>query len=659
MLNRLLLTWLLSLLPPLSLHAQSVQGSLVEEGSGKPVAGTLVLLLDAEGKRQAAGLTDASGSFFLSAPAAGRYTVKAERIGYASATSSVLDLRSGESRELRLLAPAEAVVLEGISVEGRKRRCTARPETARETALLWEEARKVLNSAAWAEEVSFYRYDLARFERDLDAQSLRVESERRKPPARVRRPFESIPVGTLSKDGFVRTTPEGTFYYAPDARVLLSDEFLDHHCYRIEEGEEGLIGLAFEPVPGRRVPEIRGVLWLDRKTAELRYLEYSYLNLPVSVPTDKLGGRVEFQRLPSGTWIVERWAVRMPRITAVERTRMTAAGAAPVERRREERLAGIREVGGEITATYTRDGARVTEVPRMTVAGTVFDSARAAPLPGARVFLSGTTFSTTTDEQGNFTIAGVPEGEYLVAFWHPVLEQAEAPPAGRNVSVRAGEDAAVALAVPPLRVAAKPAPASAGGAQRDGPRTAQLEGIRVVGASEFQRRARSGSGVYITREKIEREKPQSTAELFRSVPGVQVMGSTIRLRAAGAPGPTGLSAVAVGPEIANSSAPDAVRKGRQTSSSVERCLGGPDCHTPVDEASKQKQMDSPADCVPTFYLDGNKWGPVGGELDSIRPADLLGIEVYLRSATAPGRYKRLGSDCGIILIWTRNSGADK
>jgi hypothetical protein len=641
---------LLMLLFPIALSAQSVRGFLMEEESGRPIAGALVLLLDTAGKRQGAALTDATGSFLLTAPAPARYTVRAERVGHASAISPTLDLRGGQIQELRLAAPTQPVALEGISVEGRKRRCSVRPESALETARVWEEARKVLTSAAWTQEASLYRFEVTHHERDLDARSLQVHSERRNSgTTRARHPFASIPAGTLSERGFVQTTSNGTYYYAPDAEVLLSDKFMDDHCYRIEARGDSLIGLAFEPIPGRDVPEIRGVLWLHRKTAELHHLEYGYVNLPVSVPTDKLGGRVEFRRLPTGAWIVERWALRMPQVSLVDQRGLTVGGM-PAERRHEQRLAGIREVGGEVTGTFTRDGARVKEVPRMTVAGVVFDSASATPLSGAMVFLSGTQFSATTDDEGRFVLEGVPEGEYLAAFSHPVLESAEAPPAPRSVTVRRGEATTVALTVPPLRVATRTPPKHAT------TRVVAVEGVRVVGRSEFERRARSGSGRYITRADIERERPHATTEIFRRLPGVEVIGGTIRLRGAGTPFASGLSALT---RAAPGFPGDTLRAGSSGSGGTLVCRGGPGCEGVVENESRKAQADRPADCVPTFYLDGAEWQPIGGDLNSLRPEDIEGIEVYARPSLAPGQYKKLDSECGIILIWTRDRDGKK
>lgn len=76
-------------------------------------------------------------------------------------------------------------------------------------------------------------------------------------------------------------------FHAPDAAVLLSDTFLDTHCFRLQSAHRahvGMVGLAFEPVRGTRTPDVHGVLWMDAESAELRLLEYGYGDLPRSVP---------------------------------------------------------------------------------------------------------------------------------------------------------------------------------------------------------------------------------------------------------------------------------------------------------------------------------------------------------------------------------------
>ena len=70
--------------------AQNVTGTVVEQGTGKPVPGAMVLLVDRSGTRVDRALADAAGRFALHARASGFHHVEVERIGYAGwATRSV------------------------------------------------------------------------------------------------------------------------------------------------------------------------------------------------------------------------------------------------------------------------------------------------------------------------------------------------------------------------------------------------------------------------------------------------------------------------------------------------------------------------------------------------------------------------------------------
>ena len=57
--------------------------------------------------------------------------------------------------------------------------------------------------------------------------------------------------------------------------------------------------------------EIKGVLWVDQSTAELRELIFRYVNAGL-MERFRAGGFARFRRLPSGSLIVDDWALRAP-----------------------------------------------------------------------------------------------------------------------------------------------------------------------------------------------------------------------------------------------------------------------------------------------------------------------------------------------------------
>lgn len=440
---------LLSLFSAPPLQAQTVRGTLTEEETGMPLGGALVVLLDAQGRQQTATLTNEAGHFTIQAPQPGVYRLRAERIGYRSTYSSRFQLRAGQTFEYSLVAPHEAVRLAGIEVRGQQR-CVIRPQEGLQTHALWEEARKALNVTSVVQDERIQGMTLLQYERELDPTTLRGSTERSWYRSGFsKRPFVSRSAEELARTGYVHRTDEDTRYFAPDADVLLSDLFLDHHCMRIRSGgrdRPGLIGLAFEPVRSRDLPGIRGVLWLDEKTAELRYMEYGYTGLPFSLSADRLGGQVEFRRLPTGAWIVQRWWIRMP-VTGPEA--WERPGDPFFAARRQAAIIRIKEEGGEVMEIFTTGGVTALS-ERAFFNGVVFDSTRAAPLAGATVFLSGTHHAATTDEQGRFFLDDLSAGAYSVSFLHPRLDSLGYVPAVQEVAVRGGEVTELELAVPPL-----------------------------------------------------------------------------------------------------------------------------------------------------------------------------------------------------------------
>ena len=765
--------------------AQSVAGELVDRAQRAPVRGALVVLLDESGTQRARALTTATGSFALKAPGAGRYRVRAERVGFASTTSPVLELAEGETLRFRLEAEEVPISLEEVTVavRGRDRGpgglCRVRPGDGEATAALWEEARKALNASVAVDEGRLLRYEVLLRRRELDPGDLKVISEEtRRGTSQERSAFVSIPAAQLAAEGYIRRVADGTFFYAPDAGVLLSDEFLDGHCFRIAEGdppEPGLVGLAFQPVRARH-PDVAGTLWLNRATSELKLLEFRYTDVPADVDVNRLGGRVEFDRLPSGEWFVRRWWIRMPTIgmsvTHFQLPRMQH------ERRAERQtLLTLREDGGEVVATPT--GA-VAAVPTGRLEGTVFDSLSGRPLEGATVFISGTQYSARTDSAGAFAIDGVPEGSYSASFSHPGLAEVGITPAVQTVTVRPAGTEPLRLAVPSLRgvvanlcpeeslrrhrgvvmgrvTAADGAPVvdarvflrwtrmqpvgnvrgiaesleaksdaegyyracgvppslamrvevTAGGAVARlglnmGGETAVRQNFRVGSGAvlaadgdgrpialagvegvarpvartpemrAFEDRRRRGMGVYLDREQIERLQPRDATDLFRHVPGVNVipipggLGYNIEMsgrtpsRSGSLPPPPSSrlkdsnSDRLAGLRCGGASQPSGGLTGGQSGGQGGAAEGGAEnaeCFG-VGDVRPQREVGT---CPVLFFMNGMPLHLAPGQSLSteVHPDEIEAIEVYRRAAEVPALYARPGSECGVVLIWTR------
>ncbi|HYH80632.1 MAG TPA: carboxypeptidase regulatory-like domain-containing protein [Longimicrobium sp.] len=450
------LALLAALLAAAPLGAQTVRGTL-REASGAPVNRVLVALVDGSGRQVARTLTDAEGGFTVRAPAAGRYSLRAERVGYAAVTSPAFELGDGETRTERLVATGAAVMLQGLTVSPAARRCVVRPGAGLATATLWEEARKALNAAAFSQSARLFRYDLNQWTREIDPSSGTVRREDRQTASGLAElPFRSLPPGELSAKGYVHAAAgDSTGYWGPDAAVMLSPEFLNDHCLRVVDATDAAeVGLAFEPVRGRRVPDISGTLWLDRRTAELRRVEYRYQGGPRESDNPRVGGTVEYERMAGGPWIVRRWSIRMPQVTleqslrARRSVRELGTGLPGSMTESTVVLAAVVETGGEVTRVSAGDGrALFAAAAAPVVRGTVWDSTRAAPLAGARVYLSGTQAAAETGPDGAFTLRAPGTGRYTVAFSHPELGPLASAARNETVTLGAGDTATVALAV--------------------------------------------------------------------------------------------------------------------------------------------------------------------------------------------------------------------
>ncbi|HEU0012207.1 MAG TPA: carboxypeptidase-like regulatory domain-containing protein [Longimicrobium sp.] len=331
--------------------AQAVRGTVVGT-DGVPVPGMMVLLLDDRGVRHDASLSDRAGRFSVSAHHAGAFVLRAERVGYAATTSPLLHLAEGQTVEHRLTVNSSRIALPPITATGRQRDCTIRPRNGELTGLLWEEARKALASAALASQQARFQYVARLHRRRLRMSDMTAMYEDAETVvSEGKHPFLSAPIARLAANGWVEPDGDSLLFHAPDAITLLSDGFLDHHCFRAIEGSgetEGLVGLEFAPVRSRVLPDVRGVLWLERATAHLRYLEYRYTGLDYQGRMDRLGGRVTFHALEGGPWIVSEWYIRMPALALdgeVLDTRQVPRIVALIER--GGTLLGVRpDVGG-------------------------------------------------------------------------------------------------------------------------------------------------------------------------------------------------------------------------------------------------------------------------------------------------------------------------
>lgn len=347
--QRVLLVGALVALSVPSVGAQTVRGTVLDSLTGAPVRDALVMLVGDDGMPLARALSLDAGTFAVTAPGPGRYSLRAKRIGYRPVESPPFVIGEGEVRLHDILAPTVRVHLPQVTIHA-QRHCVVRPGDGVPAFQLWEEVRTALYQTALAERGDLFQTTARRWARELDTLARFVHRDSSWIlTGMAQSPFVAVPAEHLDRVGFIeQKSPSIWLFYAPDAEVLLSEVFLTGHCFRVVEGEQGLIGLAFEPAKKRRVADVEGVLWLDSATAALQHLEFRYTKLPPGVPTSRVGGRVDFEQLASGVWIVRRWYVRAPRM-GIERTMFRFGGS--LHFRSRERFVSIVEHGGEVLDT--------------------------------------------------------------------------------------------------------------------------------------------------------------------------------------------------------------------------------------------------------------------------------------------------------------------
>jgi len=298
-----------------TLNAQTIRGRVTEQGTDTAISGALLLLLSPEGEEAASGISGETGAWVLRAPSPGEWFVRVERIGFAASQQGPFRVAAGAELAVPLEVSSAPLELPALTVESESGGCGLDPEEGEVVWRLWDEARKALRVAEITEgSVAFLTQTT---ERHVDPWGTPIGNQHTEYTTTAgRSPFRVPPAEDLRTRGFVRDSAGGGLaYYGPDAQVLLSDTFQESHCFHAVAGEDGQIGLGFEPAAAPIRVDVKGVLWLDGETSELRSIDFDYVGLRAR---DELGigpdasGRMTYDRLPDGGWILQEWTIRVP-----------------------------------------------------------------------------------------------------------------------------------------------------------------------------------------------------------------------------------------------------------------------------------------------------------------------------------------------------------
>ncbi len=435
--------------------AQTVAGSVAEPGRW------LVTLEDSQGRAVASRVSAEDGSFVLRALRAGAWAVRAERVGFRTTRSDAVELAAGDTTQVTLDATPDGNLAALTGMESSS--CVVRPTPDTPTGRAWQQARVALAVAAGLLDQEAILLDASVYRRELAADGRTV---RREEPVDVRtgvtRVTPAVDPADLVERGFVREAEDGGFrFFSPAPGVILSDAFQDTHCFRLRpDGGPALVGLAFEPTPGRdSIPDVGGVLWIEAASGRLVLMEYAFRNFELGIPLGGAGGRTVFAELSDGSWVMPETWLRMPLLEVA-----LGEDDAPTQR---WGLGGVREEGVRLQRVRSGNQAWSLETSTGTVEGVVRLHEDGEPLEGARVVIPGTTHETRTDAQGRYRLDGLLGGVYPVTARHPRLEALAVGAGVHPVAVQEGSVSHLDLAAPrPEEAAAQ----LCGGVGTTGPR---------------------------------------------------------------------------------------------------------------------------------------------------------------------------------------------
>src|SRR5258708_13852842 len=346
---------------------QELRGTVRDSVSKKFIAGAVVTLVDDRGAAPARRLTDDHGQYRL-VVSVGPLRLRVVRIGFRPVSMSVA--HSAAVHTVDVVMTPVPTLLEPVSVRAN----ASCPRTADEGAALGllEQARATLLNTVVASESNPADITLLRFVRSIDGTSDRITGQKVHfdSTSRVGYSFKSMrSAADFVRRGFVEDLSDGRAFHAPDADVLLADDFARPYCFRIVKGNRdrpGDVGLGFTaPNRIRNRIDVDGVLWVDTTSRRLRQIDFRYVGLDRALNTAKPGGWLSFHDLPSGVVIIDRWSLRLA-FTKTDRSPPPLSVLHDAAPRHARTWIEVHEVGGEVS-TIDATVPPVWNAPRVTI----------------------------------------------------------------------------------------------------------------------------------------------------------------------------------------------------------------------------------------------------------------------------------------------------
>lgn len=451
---RLLVALANTLVLPALLAGQTLTGRVVRDSAA--AVGVVVSLVDRDGHAVSRAVSNESGAFTIAAPAAGTYRVEVLQIGWRPTFAGPFVLRASATSTARIALTSSRIPLATVVVTGTSE-CRVRPDSGTAAFAIWDEARKALLAASLTAHEQL-AMTMVRSDQTFDVQGTKLIADTtRQQVIPTLDPFVSRAADSLVESGYMTRDATGaSTFWAPDARVLLSTAFISSHCLQVDSGvhdasSRGSVALTFKPT-GRSAPrvDIAGTVWVDRETAELRAVDFQYVNLPRAAESANAGGRVEFLRVPGGRWIVDGWHIRMPVLGSVVSQSDAPIPGVSRGARVSERLFAVK-VASALISSIAQNGVVLWERGKVSASIRVVDSVSGEPLRGVLVRVHGASSAFATDSEGVVRLNRLLPGAATLDLESPSLRSVGLAPLLARVNVPAVSDAVLPVAVPSPR----------------------------------------------------------------------------------------------------------------------------------------------------------------------------------------------------------------
>jgi hypothetical protein len=580
------------LLLPRAANAQSVRGVVVDAGD-RPVAGVVVLLLDSTSQVTARALSNERGEFRVASSRPGSYRIRTVYIGFEPVMSEQLVLSAGGETAKRLV----------LRVAGGEL-----PLARRGTDTLWRGLPLVLVGTL-------------------------LDSLSGSPVAGAR--------VAVSGTAFEATSDSGGRFAIPG--MLPGQYTLQVYTPSLDSmSAVHQSSLAFTnattPVEVR-VPNARQLAVTLCGPAANRADAYGIVAGNVrlrdnSVPASAVRGTrvtAEWSADPADSIRVRRLEVRSTadgnfRLCGVPvNTAIKLSAASDSAETVEMSVVRIPSTARVARADLTLDRVDQLTLRGATFTGVVVADSTRAPISGAEVAIVDVGKTVLTDSRGAFTLSGIPGGE------HEILVRRIGYGAANTRVMFNGHETLERRVVLGRAVVLETVSVSAKAIER--------------AMASFEENRRLGLGHFMTRAELEKYTGMMLSGVVQQLAGVKVVN--------GAGGNAWITSKRAPAALCPRGQPGTADQLTATG----LCLKSHGVYVPE---RFEAQRGVALACYALVYLDdvlmnGATEPTEPFDVNTIAPEQIEGIEFYAGAAQTPLKYSRMGSNCGVLVIWRRRS----